>query len=147
MDRPSFDQIYMELARLMARRSTCARAHVGAVVTSFDSQRVLAVGYNGSYRGGPNECDSSTPGNCGCLHAEDNCLLKMDFNDPVEKKIYVTNFPCRSCSKRIVNAGIKHLIYDQEYRDMSGLTILVHADIRVSKGDLSLNQDRVAGAL
>lgn len=66
-ERLAFDEIYMDLACSLAKRSTCVRLHVGCVVTSKDNQRVLAIGYNGSWRGGPNGCDSTEPGNCGCF--------------------------------------------------------------------------------
>ena len=127
--RPTYGRIYMDFARSLARRSTCRRAQVGCVVVSADNHRVLAIGYNGNYRGGPNDCDSSEPGRCGCLHAEDNCLLKMDYNDPARKVLYTTTSPCNYCAKRIINAGISFVYYGILYRDRQGLDILNQAGV------------------
>lgn len=142
--RPSFDVVYMNLALMLALRSTCSRLHVGCVVVSGDNQRVLAIGYNGSYRGGPNGCDSTEPGNCGCLHAEDNSLIKMNYNDPAEKKLYTTTMPCAYCAKRIVNAGIGEVIYLHAYRKTEGIEILSAAGVKVRQiplGDVQIQQD------
>lgn len=65
--RKSFEQIYMRLAQMMAERSTCARLHVGCVITSTDFRYVYGVGYNGNASGLPNGCDSEEPGKCGCF--------------------------------------------------------------------------------
>ncbi|MCP4038631.1 MAG: cytidine deaminase, partial [bacterium] len=56
-ERPSFESIYMDLARTLANRSTCIRLNVGTVITSTDYRKVLAVGYNGNATGLPNQCD------------------------------------------------------------------------------------------
>lgn len=138
------------MALLMASHSTCRRAQVGCVVVTADAMRVLAVGYNGSYRGGPNSCDRDTPGDCGCLHAEDNLCVKLDYTDQSEKVLYCTAAPCGYCAKRIVNAGISEVIYLREYRKTEGLEILRKAGIPVSKmedGDLCLVPDREPGDL
>lgn len=128
--RPSFDDLYMNLAVMLSKRSTCARLHVGCVIVSDDNQRVLAIGYNGSWRGGPNGCDSTEPGNCGCLHAEENALIKMNYNDPAGKRLYTTTMPCVYCAKRIVNAGIGEVIYLNEYRKKEGIELLQKAGIQ-----------------
>ena len=67
MDRPTFQEIYMKMAIEMSRRSTCVRLQVGCIITSVDFRRVVSVGYNGNASGLPNECDSETPGACGCF--------------------------------------------------------------------------------
>ena len=133
MKRPSFDQIYMGLALALSKRSTCERAQVGCVVVSADNNQVLAVGYNGNFRGGKNGCDSDEPGLCGCLHAEDNCMIKLDFNGGIEKKLYTTTLPCKTCAKRIVNARISRVIYLRDYRLRDGLKILKKAKVKVSR--------------
>lgn len=132
-DRPSFDDIYMGLAIELSRRSTCSRLHVGCVITSTDNQRVLAIGYNGSWKGGPNCCDTTEPGNCGCLHAEENSLIKMNYNDPAAKRLYTTTMPCVYCAKRVVNAGIEEVVYLNEYRKKEGVELLLKAGVRVLK--------------
>ena len=98
-------------------------------MVSSDNTRVLAMGYNGNYAGGPDGCDSVVPGKCGCLHAEINALLKMDYHDPCEKHMYITLSPCVACAKAIINAGIKKVFYDQKYRDDAGLAVLLEAGI------------------
>jgi len=133
MNRPSWDQIWMEFAELISNRSYDPRYKVGAVVVTEDNTQVLSVGYNGNYSGGPNEVESTVPGQSGMLHAEINALLKMDYNNPKNKKIYLTLSPCRSCSKAIVNAGIDEVIFKEQYRDMSGIEILKNTGILVRK--------------
>ena len=64
------------------------------------------------------------PGESGFLHAEINALLKLDYNNPKRKKMYLTLSPCQMCAKAVVNAGIDEVIYDEEYRDTRGIEIL-----------------------
>lgn len=122
--RPTWSDIYADFAAGLSKRSTCLRLRVGCVITSWDHNRVLAIGYNGNYSKGPNTCDSYEPGNCGCLHAEDNALIKLDFNDPAMKRLYCTASPCVQCAKRILNAGIEQVIYVQPYRNTDGIDLL-----------------------
>ncbi len=122
--RPSWDSVWMQFSHSISRRSYDPRNQVGAVVVTEDNTQVLAVGYNGNYAGGPNEVESDTPGESGLIHAEINALLKMDYNNPKNKKIYITLSPCRMCAKAMINAGIKEVIYDKEYRDLSGVNLL-----------------------
>jgi deoxycytidylate deaminase len=69
----------MEMARLISRRSYDPRHQVGVVVVTKDNTQVLSVGYNGNHAGGPNEVESTVPGESGMLHAEINALLKTDY--------------------------------------------------------------------
>jgi len=121
----------MDFAESISRRSYDPRFQVGAVVVTEDNSQVLAVGYNGNYAGGPNEVESQTPGESGMLHAEINALLKMDYNNPKNKKLYLTLSPCRMCAKAIVNAGIDEVVYSKAYRDLSGVKILEDCNINV----------------
>ena len=123
----------MEFAHSISRRSYDPRHQVGAVVVTDDNTQVLAVGYNGNHSGGPNEVESSTPGESGMLHAEINALLKMDYNNPKRKILYVTLSPCRMCSKAIINSGIDEVVYSEEYRDTSGIDLLFESDVPVRK--------------
>ena len=134
--RPEWDRVWMEFAHIIARRSYDPRHQVGAVVTSSDNTQVLAVGYNGNYEGGPNEAESLTPGESGMIHAEINALLKMDYNNPKDKILYVTLSPCKMCAKAIVNSRIKRVVYDEEYRDTSSLDILRDSGILVDNFSL-----------
>ena len=122
----------MSFACSISRRSYDPRHQVGAIIVTDDNTQVLAVGYNGNYAGGPNEVESTTPGESGMLHAEINALLKMDYNNPKKKKMYVTLSPCRMCAKAIINAGIMEVVYGEEYRDRSGLDVLESVGIKVS---------------
>lgn len=133
IERPSFDQLYMEFAHSLSRRSTCERTQVGAVVVSTDYQRVLSVGYNGGAKGVFNECLSLEPGKCGHLHAEVNALLKMDYNDPCKKVMFVTYNPCFNCAVAIINAKIDEVVYDKDYRQQDGLELLMKANVAVRK--------------
>lgn len=129
--RPTFDKIWTEFATALAERSTCARTGVGCVIVTEDNHRVLSIGYNGGARGLNNSCDSAEPGNCGCLHAEENALIKMNFNEPSPKKMYTTLAPCLMCAKRAVNAGIQEVIYITAYRKTEGIELLEKAGVKV----------------
>lgn len=115
--RPPFSAIYLQLARTLALRSTCNRLQVGTVITSTDFRKVLAVGYNGNATGLPNCCDRSEPGNCGCLHSEENAVINCDSPRSVEKVVFVTHLPCVACAKRLINLGnVTKIYYAEEYR-------------------------------
>lgn len=123
----------MRTALTLAERSYDPRYKVGAVIVSEDNTQVLSVGYNGNHAGGPNSVESSEPGQSGMIHAEINALIKLDYNNPKKKKLYLTLSPCRMCAKSIVNAGIQKVLYQEEYRDRTGLEILLAAGINVEK--------------
>lgn len=129
--RPSWDDLYMNFANNLCSRSTCKRLRVGCVITSWDHNRVLAIGYNGNYARGPNVCDSEEPGNCGCLHAEENAIIKLDYNDHNMKRLYSAVSPCKMCAKRIINAGISEVVYSELYRSNDGITLLQNNGITV----------------
>ena len=131
--RPTWHKIWMDFSCSIARRSVDPRHQVGAVVVTDDNTQVLAVGYNGNYKGGPNEVESLSPGESGMIHAEINALPKMDYNNPKKKIMYVTLSPCRMCAKAIVNSGISTVVYLEEYRDTSSLKILRDEGIEVIK--------------
>lgn len=131
--RPSWNETWMSIARTVAERSYDPRLKVGAIVVSDDNTRLLSLGYNGNYRGGPNTPDSFEPGQSGLLHAEVNALVKCDYNYNRKKIMYLTHSPCVQCSKLIVNANISEVIYDVEYRDVGGLNILQSCGIVVNR--------------
>lgn len=115
----------MELAHALSRRSTCARLQVGTVITSTDFRKVLAVGYNGNATGLPNACDRAEPGNCGCLHSEENAVINCDAPRYAEKLVFVTHLPCAACAKRLINLGnVKTVFYAQDYRVQDSLGLL-----------------------
>ena len=131
--RPEWDEIWMDFAHSISRRSYDPRFQVGSIVVTDDNTQVLAVGYNGNYAGGPNCAESEEPGESGLIHAEINALLKLDYNNPKEKIMYVTLSPCKMCAKSMINAGISCVVYKEEYRDLSGLEILKQASVKVEK--------------
>jgi dCMP deaminase len=120
----------MSLAVALAERSTCRRLKVGTVITSTDHRKVLAIGYNGNATGLPNTCDRDEPGNCGCLHSEENAVINCDSPRTVEKLAYITHLPCVMCAKRLINLGnVKHVFYREDYRIKDGLELLRQAGI------------------
>jgi dCMP deaminase len=132
--RPSFPQIYLQLASTLAHRSTCRRLRVGTVITTTDFRKVLAVGYNGNATGLPNHCDRDEPGNCGCLHSEENAVINCDAPRLVEKVVFVTHLPCVACAKRLINLGnVRKIYYGQDYRIRDSLEILKSVGIEVEQ--------------
>ena len=123
--RPSFEKIYLDLARVLAQRSTCKRLAVGTVITTTDYRKVLAVGYNGNASGLPNSCDRDEPGNCGCLHSEENAVINCDAPRSTEKVVFVTHLPCVGCAKRLINLGnVKKIVYGEDYRVRDSIELL-----------------------
>lgn len=133
--RPTWDQVWMETAKVLSRRSVDPRFQVGAVIVTDDNTQVLAVGYNGDHRGGPNIVESAEPGQSGFLHAEINALIKCDYGHHKRRKMFLTLSPCRQCAKAIINGGICEVIYLDEYRDTTGIELLKNAGIEVRKVD------------
>ncbi|MBI3534586.1 MAG: hypothetical protein HY072_03750 [Deltaproteobacteria bacterium] len=132
--RPSFEKIYLALARMLSERSTCARLKVGTVITSTDYRKVLAVGYNGNATGLPNQCDRADVGNCGCLHSEENAVINCDSPRQVEKIVFITHLPCVQCAKRLINLGnVKKIFYCEDYRIRDSLDLLKSVGIEVEQ--------------
>jgi dCMP deaminase len=124
-------EILLRFAEELAQRSTCKRLQVGAVVTDGDHLQVLGIGYNGTARGLPNTCDSDVPGQCGCLHAELNALLKAP--GIVIKHLFVSDAPCAMCAKAAVNANVMAVYYRRVYRSNAGLLVLDAAGVFVQR--------------
>ena len=121
--RPPLYEVYMRMAEELSKRSTCARLQVGTVITDPQLENVVAIGYNGNVRGFPNRCDSSEPGRCGCIHSEQNALVKAP-GQMRDKVAFVTASPCVSCAKLMVQANVSFVFYREAYRDPAGLDIL-----------------------
>lgn len=128
LERIPLYEVYMRMAEDLAKRSTCSRLQVGTVVTDARLENVLAIGYNGNARGLPNKCDSTVPGQCGCIHSEVNALIKAPGNVK-DKVVFVTNSPCVMCAKLVINSGVTHVFYREAYRDPSGVELLVSAGV------------------
>lgn len=132
MSRPGWDQIWMKFAHEISKRSLDDKHKVGAVIVNEDNTQVLAIGYNGDQKGGPNKRESMDVGGSGFIHAEINALIKCDYNYPKKKKMYLTLSPCKMCAKAIVNAGIDEVIYAKQYNHAeNALNILLSAGIKV----------------
>ncbi len=124
----------MEFAKLIARRSTCKRLQVGTVITTTDYRKVLAVGYNGNASGLPNTCDRDEPGNCGCLHSEENAAINCDAPRQTDKFVFVTHLPCMACAKRLINLGnVRKIVFWKDYRNQDSLDILRTVGIEVEQ--------------
>jgi dCMP deaminase len=135
--RPTFDEIYMQLAFALSKRSTCRRLQVGTVITSTDFRKVLAVGYNGNATGLPNTCDREEPGNCGCLHSEENAVINCDSPRHVDKIVFVTHLPCVQCAKRLINLGnVKAVHYANDYRIKDSLDLLKRVGIEIRQQEV-----------
>lgn len=124
--KPSYDDIYMELAEKLALRSHCVKAQVGAVLTK--DTRIVSLGYNGPPAGTHN-CDEEYPvdgcprdskGSCSlALHAEQNAILyAVKNNTAIEgSTLYVTLSPCISCARVIYTTGIKRVLFKNSYAE------------------------------
>ena len=126
--RPPIFEVYMRMAEELAKRSTCARLKVGTVITDPDLENVVAIGYNGNARRFPNECDGPSPGSCGCIHSEQNALVKAPGGMP-DKVAFVTASPCVTCAKLLIQGNVSHFFYRQMYRDPAGLEVLERAGV------------------
>jgi dCMP deaminase len=128
--KPSFDEIYMELAEKLALRSHCVKAQVGAVLTK--DTRIVSLGYNGPPAGTHN-CDQEWPetgcardskGSCSlALHAEQNAILYATKNNVSmeDATLYITLSPCIACARVIFTTGIKKVFYKRSYAQYKGL--------------------------
>ena len=129
-DRIPLEEVYMRMAEELAKRSTCARLQVGSVITTSDLTQVLGIGYNGNAKGLPNRCDSDQPGSCGCLHSEQNALIKAGATLP-GKVMFVSASPCVMCAKMIINTNVARVYYREAYRDPAGLNVLRQGGVEV----------------
>ncbi len=147
MARPTWNIYFMQLAYLAATRATCARKHVGAVIVD-PYNRVVSTGYNGAPSGQPS-CDEvgheMVEGHCvRTLHAESNAI---DFagRGSLGCTIYVTITPCYDCAKRIVNAGIQRVVWDEFYASRYGKSTQVMDFLRDAGLEVeSWGDDRMA---
>jgi dCMP deaminase len=125
--RPSWDEYFMEIAHVVAKRSNCSRRKVGAVI--MNRNHILSAGYNGTPRGVKNcfeggcpRCAGKTPSGkgldeCLCTHAEQNAICQAALHGVAidGATLYVTISPCLICAKLIINAGIREVVYDGDY--------------------------------
>ena len=143
MPRPSWDQYFMDITRLVATRSTCLRRQVGAILVK--ERNILATGYNG-VPSGITHCDAegclrvrlNVPSGerhelCRGLHAEQNAIIQaarhgININGAT---LYCTTMPCIICTKMIINAGIGKVVYGEGYTDDLAREMIREAGIEV----------------
>ena len=130
MSRPRFDDIYMQLAVNLAKRSHCVKRHVGAVLAK--DTRIISIGYNGPPSGTHN-CDEEYPesgcprdskGGCSlAIHAEQNAILYAVKNNVAieDSTLYVTLSPCLACARIIYTMSIRSVVYLNSYAEHKGL--------------------------
>jgi deoxycytidylate deaminase len=143
--RPTWPEVWMELAENLSRRSCDIKTQVGAVIVSGDNTRVLSLGYNGTPHGFPNERESLEEGKAGTIHAEQNALYKLSYNEQCEKIIYTTFSPCPECARGLIQCRINRVVYKTLFRDTQGIEIIKRGNIEVYTLDeaISLTKERV----
>ena len=145
-NRISWDEYFMEMAKLAAKRSTCLRRQVGAVIVQ--DKHVIATGYNGAPKGIPHCAEmggcyrekNNVPSGerhelCRALHAEQNAIIQAaTYAQGIDgATIYITHQPCVICAKMIINAGIERIVVNEGYPDQMSVDILEEAGIRIVK--------------
>ena len=131
-----FDHSYLQMAAVWAKNSYCKRRQVGALIVK--DRMIISDGYNGTPSGFENICeDESGATKPYVLHAEANAITKVakSGNSSEGATLYVTASPCMECSKLIIQAGIKRVVYKDEYRLTDGIELLKKAGITVEKVD------------
>ena len=131
-----FDSRYLEMAAIWAKNSYCKRRQVGALIVK--DRMIISDGYNGTPAGFENICeDENGITKPYVLHAEANAISTgaKSPNRSECSTLYVTASPCLECSKLIIQAGIKRVVYRDEYRLTDGIDLLKRAGIEVEKID------------
>ena len=148
-ERPSWATYFMDIAMLVAKRSTCLRRAVGAVIVK--NKRILATGYNGAPTGIKHCTDTgclreklNVPSGerhelCRGIHAEQNAIIQAAFHGVSIKggMLFCTNLPCSICTKMIINAGINKIYYQSGYADFMSEELLKEAGVEVIKIEIS----------
>ncbi|AEA43586.1 deoxycytidylate deaminase [Fluviicola taffensis] len=127
-----YDKAYLRMAQTWAELSHCERKKVGALIVR--DGRIISDGYNGTPAGFENCCEDQN-GNTQwyVLHAEANAILKVarSTNDCSGATLFITLSPCKDCSKLVLQAGIKRVVYMMEYKDTTGVDFLKSAGVEV----------------
>ena len=128
----TLDRRYLRMARIWAENSYCKRRQVGALIVKDKS--IISDGYNGTPSGFENICeDEHGVTKKYVLHAEANAITKVaaSTNNCSGATVYVTASPCIECAKLIIQAGIKRVVYSEEYHLRDGVELLQHAGVEV----------------
>ncbi len=129
-----YDRAYMRMAREWAQLSHCTRKKVGALLVK--DGMIISDGYNGTPTGFPNDCeDAEGITHWYVLHAEANAIMKVarSTNNANGATLYLTHSPCRECSKLILQAGIRRLVFLDPYKDPTGLELLRNGGLMVHR--------------
>jgi len=127
VQRPSWDEYFMDIAKVVASRSNCMKRKVAAIIVR--DKRVVSTGYNGTPRGTRNCNEGGCPrcnnlaasgtalDECLCSHGEENAIVQASYHGASLKDgvIYTTFAPCLQCAKMIINSGIREVIYNMDY--------------------------------
>ncbi len=127
-----YDRAYMRMALEWAKLSHCTRKQVGALIVK--EGMIISDGYNGTPTGFPNDCEDENGTTLWyVLHAEANAIMKVarSTNNARSATLYLTHSPCKECSKLVLQAGIKRLVYLEAYKDPSGLELLTTGGVVV----------------
>lgn len=128
------DQRYLKMADIWAQNSYCKRRKVGALL--IKDKMIISDGYNGTPSGFENICeDDDNKTKAYVLHAEANAITKVakSGNNSLDATLYVTSSPCLECSKLIIQAGIKRVVFTENYRLEDGINLLKRANIEVEQ--------------
>jgi dCMP deaminase len=129
--------LYLDLTKRIAEESYCERLQVGALIVK--NGNIISFGYNGTPSGFPNVCESNNVTFEYVLHAESNAITKA-CKSPISTEdatMYCTHACCVHCAKLIIQSGIVTFVYIEDYRDRSGLELLIAAGLDVIKAELS----------
>lgn len=145
MQRPSWDQYFMDITRLVATRSSCLRRQVGALLVK--DRNILATGYNG-VPSGITHCETTgclrerlkVPSGerhelCRGLHAEQNAIIQAARHgvNISGATLYCTTMPCIICTKMIINAGITKVVYGEGYADELAREMIAESGIAITR--------------
>lgn len=128
----NIDLRYLRMAKIWAENSYCTRLQVGALLVK--DKMIISDGFNGTPGGFENVCeDENNKTKPYVLHAEANAITKVaaSNNNSTGATIYITHAPCLECSKLIIQAGIKRVVYSEEYRLTEGIDLLKKANVEV----------------
>lgn len=129
-----YDKAYLRLAKSWASLSYCKRKQVGAIIVK--DAIIISDGYNGTPAGFYNCCENeSGETHWYVLHAEANAILKVarSTNNCKGATLYLTHSPCKDCSKLVLQSGISRLVYQEAYKDTSGIDFLESAGLEILK--------------
>ena len=136
------DQRYLKMANIWAQNSYCKRRKVGALIVK--EKMIISDGYNGTPSGFENICeDENNKTKPYVLHAEANAITKVakSNNSSEAATFYVTSSPCMECAKLIIQAGIKRVVFTENYRVEDGINLLKRANIEVKQVEIETLTD------